>query len=221
MLEEEFLKRFNRFNKLLINYLVERVNEKAEDGSVNKRVKIRYVEGVKKVFNVVKKGKEDKNYTISMHTNLKTTSNLLGGNYMAAVRQHAGLASADVILVKSENAAGVPDEDKRVIFLSGLSKYANNTIGNVPAYAPKDYNSFTILLGDKSHDVEVVRSPNFINENTYALEKLNAIELEKNKLLAKLIKEKIDEKLKGFANKKVNYKADAEKLNKAKNDREM
>lgn len=188
-----------RYNDLLFEYIVQIL--KKDNTFKDKKVEIAYVKGVKKVFNVVRlnKDKTTSNYTFSMHTNLKSTSNVLASNKKAAEKQHAGFAYADAIFVQGENASGVINDDSNIAILTGQSTYNNATKGNLPGYSPKGRNSVTLLFGEKSHDVELAWSMDLIDENTYALEKRLAELREKEQYLVELCEQKIEEKQKEFA----------------------
>jgi len=188
-----------RFNDLLFEYIVQVL--KKDKTFKDKKVEVAYVPGVKKVFNVVRTN-EDKttsNFTFSMHTNLKTTSTDLASNKKAAVKQHADLASADAILIQGENAAGLVDDDANIAILTGYSTYNNTTKGNLPGYSPKDKSSLTLLLGKKSHDVEIAWTMDLVNESTYPLERHLAELREKEEFLVDLCEQKIQEKHQKFA----------------------
>ena len=188
----------NEFNDVLLNYVVERVNGK------NKRVKISYVPGVKKVFNI-KRVANNKTYyyDISVHTNLKTTSRTMQGNKRAAQNQHGELAEADFIFVPSENAVG---SYSNVIFSSGLARYKDSTKSYVPTVSTKGYNSFTLILGDESHKIEIARTTNFVDSKTYAIEKRIAKQKQEIEILADIARKAIDEKLANMYSKQPNYK---------------
>jgi len=192
-----------RFNELLFDYVVKVLRN---DKTINKKVEIAYVKGVKKVFNVVRtnKDKTTSNYTFSMHTNLKTTSNTIKNNKQAAEKQHAGFAQADAILIQGENVSGVINDDSNVAILTGQSTYNNAVKGNLPGYSPKGRSSLTLLLGEKSHDVEIAWSMDLVNENTYALEKKLAELREKESFLVELCKQKLEEINKSFAEVQAN-----------------
>lgn len=192
-----------RFNDLLFDYVVKVLKN---DRTIYKKVEIAYVKGVKKVFNVVRtnKDKTTSNYTFSMHTNLKTTSNTIKNNQQAAEKQHAGFAQADAILIQGENVSGVINDDANVAILTGQSTYNNAVKGNLPGYSPKGRSSLTLLLGEKSHDVEIAWSMDLVNENTYALEKKLAELREKESFLVELCKQKLEEINKSFANNQKN-----------------
>lgn len=189
-----------KFNDLLFEYVVKILNE--DNTFSQNKVEIAYVKGVKKVFNIIRENEDNStsNYTISMHTNLKTTSNLFNNNKKAAEKQHAGLAQADAIFIQGENTYGTIDSSN-IIFLTGQSRYVNSSKGNLPAYAPKGKSSLTLLLGEKSHDVEIAWSMDLINENTYDIERKLAEIREKEKYLVDLCEQKIEEKHKEFAKK--------------------
>lgn len=194
-----------KFNTELIKYIIQMINSDKEISQ--KRVPISYVPGVKKVFNIEKKLTNGKTlyYDMSMHTNLKTTSNMLGANYAAAAKQHAGLAHADVILIQAENAGGIPDDDNNVAILTSQATYMQTSKGNVPSFAPNGRSSLTLLLGDKSHDAEIAWTMDLKDEKTYALEKRNAELEEKIDIAAKVCKQKAENYLKNFADRKVDY----------------
>ncbi len=188
----------DEYNKVLLSYAVNKTNGKS------KRVKMSYVPGVKKVFNI-KRTVDGKvyYYDISIHTNLKTTSRTMEGNKRAAVNQHGELAKADYIFVPSENAVG---SYSNVIFSSGLARYKDATRSYVPTVSTKGYNSFTLVLGNENHKMEIARSTQFINPQTYGLEKKQAkLENEVN-VLAQICKNKIDEALKNYYNNQPNFK---------------
>ena len=191
----------DRFNTVILRYAVERANSKMEKTS--RKVKISYVPGVKKVFTVEKNvnGKKT-NYDISIHTNLKSTSLTMKGNKSAAEKQHGGLAKADAIFVASENAVGNYSD---VIFVSGLARYKNTSKSYVPQPSVKGYNSFDLLLGENDHELEVVRSANFINSDTYELEKKIAQEQEKQVYLVDLCGQKLAEKQQEYYAVQDNY----------------
>lgn len=194
-----------KFNTELIKYIIEHVKNSNE--ITHKNVSIAYVPGVKKVFNIEKKCKDGSSmfYTMSMHTNLKTTSTNLGANYSAAEKQHGGLAHADVILIQAENAGGIPDDDNNVAVLTGQSTYMQTSKGNLPPFAPKGRSSLTILLGDKPHQAEIAWSMDLKDEQSYPLEKRNADIEDKVKCVAEICKQKADESLDDFASQQVDY----------------
>lgn len=182
-----------RFNDLVFNYVV---NILKNDNTIKaKKVKIAYVSGVKKVFNIVRinKDKTTSNFTFSMHTNLKTTSTVLASNKKAAIKQHAGLAMADAVFIQGENASGVLDDDANVVMMTGQSTYNNSSSGNLPGFSPKGRSQVTLLLGKESHDVELAWTMNFVDERTYYIERKMAEFREKSKFLAELCQEKIAE----------------------------
>ena len=187
-----------RFNELLFQYVVKLLRN---DRTINKKVEIAYVKGVKKVFNVVRKNKDKtkSNYTFSMHTNLKTTSSILESNKKSAEKQHAGLAQADAIFIQGENASGMVNDDANIAILTGQSTYNDAVKGNLPGFSPKGRSSLTLLLGEKSHDVEIAWSMDLVNEKTYGLEKKLAELREKEEYLVELCEEKIQEKHQEFA----------------------
>lgn len=188
-----------KFNDLLFDYIVKVLRR---DMSLkDKRVEVSYVKGVKKIFNVVKtqRDKSTRNYTFSMHTNLKSTSDNMKSNKSAAIKQHAGLAYADAVFVQGENAAGVIDDDSNVAILTGQSTYNNAAKGNLPGYSPKGKSSLTLLLGENSHDVEIAWSCDFVNDSTYAVERKLAELREKEAYLAQKCIERIQEKRQEFA----------------------
>lgn len=186
------------FNNVLLNYAVEKINGQT------KKVKISYVPGVKKVFNI-KRITADKTYyyDISVHTNLKTTSRTMQGNKRAAQNQHGELAEADYIFVPSENAVG---SYSNVIFSSGLARYKDATKSYVPTVSTKGYNSFTLVLGDANHKVEIARTTNFTDPKTYAVEKRIAKQQQEIQILADAAKKAIDEKLAKVYQNQPNYK---------------
>ena len=190
----------DRFNDLLFDYVVKIV--KKDNTLKDKKVEIAYVRGVKKVFNVVKlnKNKTATNYTFSMHTNLKTTSDELYSNQKAATKQHAGFAQADAILIQGEKASGMVNDDAKVAILTGQSTYNNAAKGNLPGFSPKGRSALTLLLGEKSHDVEIAWTMDFVNEKTYALEKRLAELREKEQFLVELCEQKLAEVHAEFAN---------------------
>ena len=187
-----------KFSDSLYEYVVKILNE--DKTFSDSKVEIAYVKGVKKVFNIVRENQDDSisNYTLSMHTNLKTTSNAFKYNKSAAEKQHAGLAKADVVFIQGENAYGSID-DANIVFLTGQSRYANSTKGNRPPFAPKGRSSLTLLLGEKSHDVEIAWAMDLVNEDSYELERKLAEMREKEKCLIDLCEQKIEEKHKEFA----------------------
>ena len=194
---QEVLKQ--RFNDLIFDFVV---NILKNDRTLReKKVEIAYVPGVKKVFNVVRinKDKSTSNYTFSMHTNLKTTSDVLASNKKAAEKQHAGLAFADAVFIQGENASGVVNDDANIAILTGQSTYNNSARGNLPGFAPKGRSSVTMLLGEQSHDVELAWSMDLVNDSTYALEKRLAELREKEQFLVELCEQKIEEKQLEFA----------------------
>ena len=177
--------------------MINRLNKKSE--IVEKNVKIYYVRGVKKVFNIDRKNSNGTNshYTMSMHTNLKTLSGLLDGNLKAAEKQHAGLAAADQIIIQGENVYGAIDE-RHIHILTGQGTYQSSVKGNLPAPAPKGKNSFTLLFGPTSHDTEFVWTMK-IKSNTYDIQRKAAELREQEKFLVDLCKQKINDKHKEFA----------------------
>lgn len=186
------------FNDVLLNYAVSKVNGKT------KKVKISYVPGVKKVFNIKRiDGDKTYYYDISVHTNLKTTSKTMTGNKRAAQNQHGDLAEADYIFVPSENAVG---SYSNVVFSSGLARYKDSTKSYVPTVSTKGYNSFTLVLGDENHKVEIARTTNFVDNKTYAIEKRIAQQQREIEILAQLAKKAIDEKLANTYKSQPNYK---------------
>lgn len=199
----------DKFNCILLKYAVEKVNSKFKKR--NQKIKISYVSGVKKVFNISKEVNGKKTfYDISIHTNLRSNSKTMQGNYNAAQKQHGELANADLIFVSSENAVG---NYSNVIFVSGLARYQNTSKTYVPQNSVKGYNYFDLILGENNHEIEAVRSTNFTNDKTHNLEKKVAIEEAKVDYLAELCKQKVDEKLANFYNKDVDYKNLYEQLN--------
>ncbi len=199
----------DKFNNILLKYAVEKVNAKMKKKS--RKVKISYVSGVKKVFNIRKEGKEQiLYYDFSVHTNLKSTSTTMQGNYNAANKQHGQLAEADLIFVPSENVVG---NYANVIFASGLARYKNTSRNYVPELSAKGYNSFDLILGDQEHEMEAIRSTLFTNEKTHQLEKHIALQEAKVDYLANLCKQMVDEKLENFYTKDVNHKAIYEEIN--------
>ena len=192
-----------RFNELLFQYVVKVLKN---DKTFNKKVEIAYVKGVKKIFNVVRtnKDKTTSNYTFSMHTNLKTTSNTVKNNKQAAEKQHAGLAQADAIFIQGENVSGVINDDANVAILTGQSTYNNAVKGNLPGFSPKGRSSLTLLLGEQSHDVEIAWSMDLVNEKTYSLEKKLAELREKESMLVDLCEDKLQEINKDFADAQAN-----------------
>lgn len=204
MLNRDILKDalLDRFNAILLKYAVEKVNAKLH--KTNRKVKISYVSGVKKVFNICKEVDGKKfYYDISVHTNLKSNSKTMTGNYNAAQKQHGDLASADLIFVSSENAVG---NYENVIFVSGLARYKNTSKTYVPQNSVKGYNYFDLILGDQNHEIEAVRSTLFTNDKTHKLEQVVAMEQEKVDYLAQLCKQKVDEKVSSLYNNEVDYK---------------
>ena len=83
----------------------------------------------------------------------------------------------------------------------------------MPQTSVKGYNYFDLILGENNHEIEAVRSTNFINEKTHSFEKKVAVEEAKVDYLGELCKQKVDEKLAGFYNKDVDYKKLYEQLN--------
>lgn len=204
MLNRDILKDalIDRFNNIILKYAVEKVNRKMEKKS--KKVKISYVPGVKKVFTIEKSINGKKTYyDVAIHTNLKSTSLTMKGNRNAAEKQHGGLAQADVVFVAGENTVG---NYSNVFFVSGLSKYKNTSKAYVPQPSVKGYNSFDLLLGESSHEIEAVRSANFINSDTYALEKKIAKEENEQIFLLDLIGKKLAEMGQEFYQNPVDYK---------------
>ncbi len=191
------------YNNVLLNYAVEKVNGQT------KKVKISYVPGVKKVFNI-RRVTPDKTYyyDISIHTNLKTTSRTMQGNKRAAQNQHGDLAEADYIFVPSENAVG---SYSNVVFSSGLARYKDSTKSYVPTISTKGYNSFTLVLGDANHKMEIARTTNFIDPKTYAIEKRIAKQQQELKILADIAKKEIEEKLAKMYQAQPNYRKLLEK----------
>ena len=200
--EREIL--MTKFNRLLFKYVVEKINS---DNSVkHSNVTVAYVPGVKKVFNIVRTdSKVQKSYyTFSVHTNLKTTSDDQKTNLRSAIKQHAGLAPADAIFVQAENFAGTVDDEKNIIFVSGQSTYKHASKGNLPGYSPKGMDSVTLLLGDESHNLQVVSSVEIFNPKSYAVERKLAEEREKEEFLVEYAKKKINEKNARFAQSQSN-----------------
>ena len=211
-----------KFNRLLFRYVVKKVNE---DLSVKRsQVLVEYVPGVKKVFNIIKKNTDRPNtyYTMLVETNLSSKSTTLKGNYNASKKQHGDAVSADVTLIESENIAGTVDDDNNVLFLTGQSTYKSTSKGNVPSYSPKGLSSITLLLGEKSHDVQVVRSMNIVDKNFIALERRLALEREKEKALLEKCEELISKEHANFVESQAqtNFVECAKKLKEVKEDGE-
>ena len=173
------------FKDLISRYIVQKVNSEIKNKT--KRVKISYVPGVKKVFNIEKNvnGKKT-NYDISIHTNLKSTSTTMKGNKSAAEKQHGGLAKADAVFVASENAVGNSD----AYFVSGLARYQDTPKSYVPQPSVNGYNSFDLILGEESHEVEVKPAGVW---KVDLLERKKATLLWTKYCLADLCRQKVDE----------------------------
>ena len=177
--------------------LNETINQDSE--TQGRKVEIAYVKGVKKVFNINRENEDGTTsyYTVSMHTNLKTVSTLFEGNKKAAEKQHAGLAQADAIFIQGENVYGTVD-DENIVFLTGQSRYMKSSKGNLPGYSPKGRNSFTLLLGKNSHDLEIAWSMNIIGKYHDVERKLAEVR-EEEKYLVDLCAKTAIEKYKEFA----------------------
>lgn len=188
-----------KFNDLLFNYVVKVV--KKDNTLKDKKVEVSYVKGVKKVFNVVRTNRDKSvtNYTFSMHTNLKTNSDNIKANKTAAIKQHAGLAAADAIFVQGENVSGVIDDDANIAILTGQSTYNSAVKGNLPGYSPKGRSSCTLLLGKRSHQVEIAWTMNLINKETFPLEKKLAELRGRVEILADACIAKTNEQYNNFA----------------------
>lgn len=199
--EREIL--MTKFNRLLFKYVVEKL--RADNTIRHTKVTVAYVEGVKKVFNIVRKDSANKKsyFTFSVHTNLKTTSDNPASNLKLAIKQHAGLAPADAVFVQAENFAGTVNDDSNIIFVSGQSTYKQASKGDLPGYAPKGMNSVTLLLGEESHDMQVAQSVRFANEQTYAIERKLAEQREKEQYLIELAEQKLAQKHQEFADEQV------------------
>ncbi len=199
----------DKFNNVLLKYAVEKVNAKMKKKS--RKVKISYVSGVKKVFNICKQSK-DKNlyYDFSVHTNLRSNSTTMQGNFNAAKKQHGQLAEADLIFVPSENVVG---NYANVIFASGLARYKNTSRNYVPELSAKGYNSFDLILGDQEHEIEALRSTIFTNPKTHQLEKYIAIQGYKVDYIKNLCLQKINELSEKFYSKDINHKKIYDEIN--------
>ena len=191
----------DKFNDLLFKYAVDVVKD--DETVTHKNVTVAYVPGVKKTFNVVRKNANNKeeNYTFSVHTNLKSNSENIKTSAQTATKQHAGFAPADAIFVQAENVAGTIDDDGNVFFVSGNSTYKSASRGNLPSYAPKGRNTCTLLLGEKSHDLQVVWNMNYFDKDNYMVERAFARERAVEEYLIKLCEEKLQEKHNNFVNK--------------------
>jgi len=186
------------FNDKLMARLLEELSKDSE--LVDKNVKITYVKGVKKLFNILRRNEDGSlsKYTISMHTNLKTTSNTLAGNIKAAEKQHAGLVPADMKFIQGENVYGTVESSKTVVF-TGRASYQRVPKTYTPGAAPDGKGQCTLLLGKKDHDVEKTWSMQFINPYTYPIETKVAELREKEAYLIKVSKQKIKAKHSEFA----------------------
>ena len=198
----------DKFNELLFKYAVDVATK--DDIIKHKNVTVAYVPGVKKTFNVTRKNSNNKeeNYTFSVHTNLKSNSEQIKSSAQTATKQHAGFAPADAIFVQAENVAGTIDDDNNVFFVTGQSTYKSTSRGNVPSYAPKGRSACTILLGEKSHDIQVAWDMNIIDKENYATEKILAKERAVEEYLIKLCEEKLAEKHNNFMKKQINEKGE-------------
>ena len=105
--------------------------------------------------------------------------------------------------IPSENAVG---SYSNVIFSSGLARYKDATKSYVPTVSTKGYNSFTLVLGDANHKVEIARTTNFTDPKTYAVERRIAKQQQEIQILADAAKKAIDEKLAKVYQNQPNYK---------------
>lgn len=161
-----------KFNDSMLELLVKTLEENGDTSG--RKIEIYHVKGVKRVFNILRENENGTKsyYTMSMHTNLKTTSDQLKGNLKAAEKQHAGFADADIICIQGENVWGYIPSRKLVLF-TGRGRYKNAIKENTPDNAQDDKASCTLVLGE-SHYMEIAWTMQTKNPKTYDMERERA-----------------------------------------------